>query len=199
MHAAHFPVLVLVFALVGCASAAGSESSPRSPTTQGASAATAREESRVQSAGPLEGLACRTSPDGASHTCTAPGYEIYGAVEACDPQSTSFGAVRADGPVLAVDRLVGGVPVARLAPGQFVCIQFHADPAGDGDGWLYVTAIAPSSVPACASVQCGDPVAHSQRLDRRDGTCRIHAGRYTPACPGGWIASRHVDAFSMGL
>jgi hypothetical protein len=148
---------------------------------------------------PHAGLAGRSAPTGSSHTCTAPGFEVAGTLDACEADSTSFGAIESDAPITATDRLLQGKAVARLAPRQFVCIQLHADPVGGGEGWVYVTAIRPETIPSCKSARCGDASVRSSWNTPRTDDCRIRAGRYTRGCPAGWVRGAQVDAYSMGL
>jgi hypothetical protein len=190
--------LVFIAALViaGCDAASSPDQAITAPPTARIDpAATAASEE----ADALAGLECQPPTVGGSRSCRAAGFDIAGTLDACDPESTSFGAIEADASATATDRLIDGRPVGRFGPGQFVCIQFRADPVGEGEGWMYVTAVSPDTVPACRTALCGTASARSSWNTARGDTCRIEAGRYTPACPAGWVRSAQVDAYSMGL
>lgn len=199
MRNAHSGWLVIALVLAGCRgpSAPDGVVVARSGTT--ASAVGTPASPRASVGEPLAGLACRSAVTGSAYSCAAPGFDIAGTLDACESDSTSFGAIDADAPITAKDRLIDGRAVARLAPGQFVCIQFHADPVGGGEGWMYVVAIPPEAVPSCKAALCGDASARSSWNAPRSDGCRISAGRYTRGCPAGWVRSAHVDAYSMGL
>lgn len=148
---------------------------------------------------PTVGLECKPNRAGWARTCTAPGYSVTGLREPCAADSPSFGAIAGDTP--AHDQLAeAGRPVATLASGQFVCIQYVAEPLADsGERWLYVTAIAPSSIKACGAARCGDANAHSHWYDERGGECTATSSGYSAGCVSGWVPASRVDDYSMGL
>lgn len=199
-HSASFVVLALL--LAGC-------DVTSSPDRLAAAIASAQTEAAAEPAAaptpappagdPLAGLACPAAAAGSARSCTVAGFRVVGTLDACDLDSTSFGAIEADSSAVATDRLIDGRPAAHLAPGQFVCIHLHADPVGGGEGWMYVTAISPETIPACRTALCGLASARSSRTRPRADLCRIEAGRYTRGCPAGWVRSAQVDAYSMGL
>lgn len=150
----------------------------------------------------IRGVACQRSEAGIQ-TCTAPGYDISGLDRACADGDTGFGVVGEEGATLA-DRYPaeGATPIATLPGGQFLCVQFVADSSIGGDGWAYVTAIAPEMVDACT----GNPVCGAAGLAPTwagatpPGVCAVGPeGRYTVACPAGWLPRAAIQEFSMGL
>lgn len=197
MRQAHSALLFLAAVVLASCNAASSRD--QAAVVQPAGAAGRVASGTPPSHDPLAGLVCPPPAAGGALSCKAPGFDVAGTLDACDTDSTSFGAIETGASVMAIDRLVDGQPVARLGPGQFVCIQFHADPVGGGEGWVYVTAISPETVPACKAALCGSASARSSWIAPRADECGIEAGRYTPGCPGGWVRSTQVDAYSMGL
>ncbi|MFZ5658065.1 MAG: hypothetical protein ACOY37_13625 [Pseudomonadota bacterium] len=197
MQSKHCVVLAALLALSGCDTA----STPGVPPHERAAVApvsTSRPSDTVPSSPPdfLKGLDC----DIAARACTTPGFAISGSADPCEPDGASFGAISDDAPVDAVAHFRGTDAVATLAPGQFVCIHYTAEPtAQDGEPWLYVTAISPHGVPACRTTQCGDANARSTWSDGRDVACDTRGNRYGPGCPAGWVRGTSVDAYSMGL
>lgn len=200
MHNLPSAMFVALLALSGCNAASAPEGAPpeRRAAVPATRASTPPPATAAASATPdfLQGLDC----DLAARACAAPGYAISGSAEACESDGASFGAISDETPVAAVTRFRGTDAVATLAPGQFVCIHYTAQPTTpDGEPWLYVTAISPRHVPACATAQCGAPDAQSHWLDARAGACDVRDHRYGPACPAGWVRGTSVDAYSMGL
>lgn len=150
----------------------------------------------------IAGVNCSRSPSGI-HTCTASGYDLSGADRACAEDDTGFGAVLDAGATL-LDRLPaeGAQPVAKLRKGQFLCVQFVADATTGGEGWAYVTAIPPALVKRCeGNASCGDmPFAPEWSSGPPQGACGVgEEGRYTTACPAGWVPRSAIEEFSMGL
>lgn len=150
----------------------------------------------------IAGVACQRSESGIQ-TCTAPGFDISGADRACSADDTGFGVVSEEGATL-LDRYPedGATAIATLPKGQFLCVQFVAESTSGGDGWAYVTAIAPTMVSACA----GNPLCGSAGLApvwagaTPPGACAVGPeGRYTVGCPAGWLPRAMLDEFSMGL
>lgn len=201
MRYPHSPLLLLALVLSGCdASSAPEQSAAPPPSPAATHAAAAPPQLNPVPADPLAGLTCKDTPAGWARSCTAPGFDVSGSFDACTGDSISLGAIHTDGPVPATDRLIDGRTIAKLAPGQFICIQFNADPVGGaGAGKVYVTAIAPSSIPACTTHACGDAKAVSRWTAGSSAPCRIDAGRYGAGCVAGWVSTADVDAFSMGL
>jgi len=200
MHFGSSILIVAAFALAGCDVAPSPKGAHRatSAATPPVPASVSPPVSAAANSNPdfLSGLAC----DSAARSCTAPGYAISGSADACAADGPSFGAISDDVPVPAVSRVQGANPVASLAPGQFLCIHYTAQPiASDGEAWLYVTAISPEHVPACTTAHCGDPGASSQWVDGRSGPCTVQGDRYGAGCPAGWVRAASVDAYSMGL
>lgn len=197
MRIADSAVLAAVLALVGC----NAISSPGSAPDDGAAAPSAAEPGAPATKTAsmpafLEGLDC----DAAGLTCIAPGFTISGSVDVCAKDSTSFGAISDTVPVEARGRLHGTDVVASLAPGQFVCIHYTAQPtAPDAEPWLYVTGISSRQVPACKTARCGNPDARSHWSDGRAGTCEVRGAKYSAGCPAGWVPGTSVEAYSMGL
>lgn len=194
------PAFIAAIVLSGCAetppmdsakpgSAAAARSAP--PATSRPVNAAAHSVPRA-----LDGLDC----DGAATGCTVPGYAISGSIDACEIDGASFGAISDHAPVSASSRFHGTDVLATLAPGQFLCIHYTAQPtAPDGEPWLYVTAIPPQLVPACQTAHCGNATARSTWSDGHAGTCEIDGKRYGAGCPAGWVRGTSVDAYSMGL
>lgn len=150
----------------------------------------------------IRGVACQRS-DAGVQTCTAPGYDISGIDRACAGADAGYGIVREDR-VALTDRYPqpDASPVATLAAGQFLCVQFLAESAAGGDGWAYVTAIDPGMVDACVdNPVCGPGgLAPDWTGAVPPGTCAVGAeGRYTVGCAAGWLPRAAIDEFSMGL
>ena len=150
----------------------------------------------------IRGVACERSEAGIQ-TCTAPGYDISGLDRACADGDAGFGVVGEDGATLT-DRYPaeGATSIATLREGQFLCVQFVADSTTGGDGWAYVTAIAPETVDACAdNPVCGAAgLAPTWAGATPPGVCAVGPeGRYTVACPAGWLPRAAIQEFSMGL
>lgn len=150
----------------------------------------------------IRGVACQRSEAGVQ-SCTAPGYDISGLDRACADGDTGFGVVSEEGVTLA-DRYPaeGATPIATLPGGQFLCVQFVADSSTGGDGWAYVTAIAPEMVDACTdNPVCGAAgLAPAWAGATPPGVCAVGPeGRYTVACPAGWLPRAAIQEFSMGL
>lgn len=194
---------LLLFALAGCD--AGRDAPVARP--QHATARTASQPAHIATGLPsdaneldaLAGLQCTGTPNGKDRTCSTRGYAVSGSYSICTGDSASFGAIQPGDPVTANDRLLSGQPIASLAAGQFVCIQFNAQPTGAGEPWVYVTAIDPAQVSRCATALCGDASARSTWTSPRPTNCRVEGDRYGSGCPAGWIPSSRVDAYSMGL
>lgn len=148
----------------------------------------------------VEGLACKPSTSDI-RMCTTAAYAISGSDAACADDSASFGAVLADTGVDLREGIDRGDSKAHLAPGQFVCIQFVAEPKTGGDGWSYITAIPPSLVAACAQSNC--PTSASPLRwngNPPPGECdTVNDGGYSPACAAGWVPTASLDTYSMGL
>lgn len=200
--------VTLVVSLGACEAGFSTRGETRASTSPGpgvAPPATAKEApattAPARRTDPLAGLTCEPSPTGWARRCATPAYDVTGTPEACPADSTSFGAVVGDRPLPAHDRLGDGArAVATLAPGQFVCIQYTADPAGtDGERWVYVTAIAPASVAACSTANCGDATARSRWNDGHAGACMVVGTSYSAGCPAGWVPAARLDEYSMGL
>lgn len=192
--------LALALALCGCGAAPQPAANP-SVAAVDASPGPVAMPASTPVHDPLAGLDCEPARPGMARACKAPGFDVSGTQEPCTGDSTSFGVVQGTMPLPAHDRMSEGArPLATLAPGQFVCIQFNADPvSGDGEGWMYVTAISPASVPACGKAGCGDPAAHSMWIDGRIQDCAVDGAGYSAGCPAGWVPSAGIDAYSMGL
>lgn len=151
----------------------------------------------------VAGVNCSRSASGI-HTCTASGYDLSGADRACAEDDTGFGAVLDDAGATLLDRFPaeGAHPVARLRKGQFLCVQFVADATAGGEGWAYVTAIPTALVRRCVgNASCGDvPFEPEWSSGAPQGACGVgEAGRYTIACPAGWVPRSAIEEFSMGL
>ncbi len=151
----------------------------------------------------IAGVSCTRSESGI-HTCTTSGYDISGADRACAEDDSGFGAVLDDAGVTLLDRFPGSGanPIAKLPKGQFFCVQFVADATAGGEGWAYVTAIPPALVKRCeGNPSCGDlPFAPEWRGEAQQGTCKVgEEGRYTVACPAGWVQRSAIEEYSMGL
>lgn len=195
--------ILLLLALAG-ACAAPSTSAQDSGARRSAEAGNLPPQSMTTTgpADPLAGLVCEPARGGVPQRCSTPGYEISGIQEACDGDSTAFGVIRGDTPAIAYDRVGDDPrPVAELAPEQFICTYFTAEPLSDGDdGWLYVVAVPPQLVQPCTTANCGDPGARSRWLNAdKDRPCRIENATYGAGCPAGWVPRSRVDEFSMGL
>lgn len=176
------------------ASAAGANATPRGQDASDAARAN-------DAAGPLAGLSCKATPAGWTRTCAGQGYEVTGSLDVCQHDGASFGVVLGKTPIIGTDRVIDGRPIATFAPGQFVCVQFVAEPRGGAnDPQLYVTSVEPSSVPDCRDHDCGDANAVSHWNDPpkvRD--CGITDRRYTAGCVAGWVRRADIDEYSMGL
>lgn len=151
----------------------------------------------------IAGVDCRRSESGI-HTCTAAGYDLSGADRACAEDDTGFGAVLDEAGATLLDRFPadGATPVAKLPQGQFLCVQFVADATAGGEGWAYVTAIPTASIKRCeGNASCGDvPFAPAWSGEAPEGACEVgEEGRYTIACPAGWVPRSAIEEYSMGL
>lgn len=151
----------------------------------------------------LAGVDCSRAASGIQ-TCTASGYDISGIDRACAEDDTGFGAVLDDAGATLLDRFPadGATEVASVPKGQFLCVQFVAEASAGGDAWAYVTAIPPALVERCeGNTACGDaPFAPAWSGEAPQGACGIgEEGRYTTACPAGWVRRAAIDEYSMGL
>ena len=175
-------------------SAAGTDATSRGPDASDAKRADG-------AAGPIAGLSCKETPTGWARTCAGRGYEVTGSLDVCQRDSASFGVVLGKTPIVGTDRLIDGRPVATFAPGQFVCVQFVAEPReGANDPQLYVISVEPMSVPDCRDHACGDASAVSRWNDpSKARDCGITDGRYTAGCIAGWVRRADIDEYSMGL
>jgi hypothetical protein len=195
--------LSLMLALSACdaGSAPSRQQAAEEPAGLGTASAAPRAEPSPGPTDPLAGLDCEPAQVSWARKCTAPDYDVSGMPGVCTSDSASFGAVNAGAPVEAHDRLGAGArSIATLAGGQFVCVQYIADPLdGESERWLYVTAIPPDSVPACRTALCGDPAARSRWHDARGAACAVDGDVYSPGCPAGWVPGSHIDEYSMGL
>lgn len=206
--------LGMVFAML--ATAACGRTEPAAPATPESAApsvpatpAPAMPELASVEADPLAGMRhiagvnCNRSESGI-HTCTATGYDLSGADRACMEDDTGFGAVLDEGGATLLDRFPadGASPVARLPQGQFLCVQFVADATAGGEGWAYVTAIPTALVKRCeGNASCGAvPFAPAWSGAAPQGACEVgEEGRYTIACPAGWVPRSAIEEYSMGL
>jgi hypothetical protein len=200
-------ILVIALALGACDASPAHDSARRAASSAGTAPAQARPSgvsprpSSSIAADPLAGLDCKPARAGFARECRNLRYDVTGFAEACTNDSAAFGAIAASDPVGAFDRLgEAGRRVATLAPGQFVCSYYSADPrSSTNDGWLYVVAIPPSLLSACRSRRCGDPAARSRWDAGNAGACRMEGKRYAAGCPAGWVRRADVDEYSMGL
>lgn len=198
--------VLLALALASC-DATGTNPEPSGATPAAGRGATSRGpdasiEARANGAAdPLAGLSCKDTPTGWARTCAGQDYEVTGSLDVCQRDSASFGAVLGKTPIVGTDRLIDGRPVATFAPGQFVCVQFVAEPRGQAnDPRLYVISVEPASVPDCRGLGCGDASALSRWNDpSKAGDCGITDGRYTAGCIAGWVRRADIDEYSMGL
>jgi hypothetical protein len=150
----------------------------------------------------IAGVDCKRSEAGV-YSCNAPGYDISGDDRACADDDTSFGAV-VEGGAMLLDRFPadGANSIAQLPQGQFVCLQFVAEPTSGGEGWAYITAISPAQVKGCnGNATCGSGgLTAKWHSAPPAGECKVGPeGRYTVACPAGWVPRSQLEEFSMGL
>lgn len=151
--------------------------------------------------GEIAGVDCKRSGAGL-YNCEAPGYQISGDDRACTGE-LGFGGVLDDTATL-LDRFPaeGAKRIASLPKGQFLCVNFVAESTSGGEGWAYVTAIAPALVERCAgNATCGKGgLAATWAEAPPAGACGVGpGGRYTVACPAGWLPRTAIEEFSMGL
>ena len=206
--------LCMTLWLAGC----GREESPAPPTPASTPDAASAPASSPQATTPaatvvesdplaamrhLSGVDCTRSEAGLQR-CRLEGYDISGTDRACAADDTGFGAVLNAEGVALLDRFPGegATSVARLSKGHFLCVQFIADATSGGDGWAYVTAIPTALVERCAgeAICAGAPFAPAWTAGTPAGECGVGPeGRYTTACPSGWVPRADIDEYSMGL
>lgn len=208
-------VLLLALSVGACGRGepAASQAAEQPPATASAPAPTAStaaptaaavvEADPLAAMAQLSGVDCTRSEAGLQ-SCRLEGYDISGADRACAEDDTGFGAVLNAEGVALLDRFPGegATTVARLSKGHFLCVQFVADATGGGEGWAYVTAIPTALVARCAAgATCGSTAfAPAWTAEAPAGDCRIGPeGRYTTACPSGWVPRADIDEYSMGL
>lgn len=94
-------------------------------------------------------------------------------------------------------------PIVKLKNGQFVCIGGSATRYTGGERlWLYVTAIPTQTVKACAgNDNCKSADLPIEWIRPMTGhPCRLSTtNQYVGDCPSGWVQTREVGEFSMGL
>jgi hypothetical protein len=177
--------------------AAGDEATSAASTVPVESA----EADPLMAMGEIAGVDCKRAASGL-YDCQAPGYQISGDDRACTGE-LGFGGVLDDTATL-LDRFPaeGANRIASLPKGQFLCVNFVAESTSGGEGWAYVTAIAPALVERCAgNATCGKGgLAATWAQSAPAGACGVGpGGRYTVACPAGWVPRAAIEEFSMGL
>lgn len=180
---------------------AAAAATPADTAASAAASAESAEADPLMAMGEIAGVDCKRAPSGL-YDCEAPGYQISGDDRACTGE-LGFGGVL-DETATLLDRFPaeGANPIAALPKGQFLCVNFVAESTSGGEGWAYVTAIAPALVEGCAgNATCGKGGLNATwAATPPAGACGVGpGGRYTVACPAGWLPRTAIEEFSMGL
>lgn len=197
----HAGVVLLAAISVGCG---GPQSDVSGLAEAGATAEPAR-------AGPAPGnppRALRGIPDvrckprlNGIDNCTSQHFDVSGSELACVDGEAAFGATN-DAVALrsAPGRETADV-VARLHPGQLLCIQYTADSRLGGEGWHYVAAIPRELVSACRSNPLCQPTPPPEWSSTKPASpCAVGADkRYSAGCASGWVPNSGVTTYSMGM
>ncbi|HEY1137643.1 MAG TPA: hypothetical protein VGE64_09150 [Xanthomonadaceae bacterium] len=124
--------------------------------------------------------------------------EKESAPKACTLGGFDYGRLIEDNTPL-LDRFDRGMKTTTLPAGAFLCLHGPARKDASGRHWQQITVLPPSIEPACtqAGVSCSTEDG-SPALNLED--CRIQPnGRYSAACPQGWVPAKTIETYSLGL
>lgn len=154
----------------------------------------------------LPNVVCRKQHEDWNPTCTSDDLNINIDKYGCS-QGGFFGVIAAHGAssITLWDRIPSpeAIPVAKLKGNQFVCISGDATLYTGGERlWLYVTAIPTQTVNACKgneNCKAADLAVEWLRPTTGRACQPDPTDHYVGDCPSGWVRTRDVGEFSMGL
>lgn len=168
------------------------ETAAKRPTAEEAQA-------KIKQLSPGATVSCALNARG-NPTCVAEGVPtvVYG----CDFDVSLGDVTASEGATLSSEIDPGKAkPIVKVGDGQLLCIIAQADSkASVYDHRFYVVAMPPSRVPACKGNDTCQSASIEWIAPKPAGECVFAKDNsFKGACAAGWVDSKDIEQFSMGL
>lgn len=183
----------LCIALLGSlATPVTAEKAAKRPTAEEARA-------KIKQLSPGADVSCSLNARG-NPTCVADGVTtvVYG----CDFDVSLGDVTASEGATLTTEiDAAKAKPIVKVGDSQLLCIIAQADSkASVYDHRFYVVAMPPSRVPACKGNDTCQSASIEWIAPKPAGECVFAKDNsFKGACAAGWVDSKDIEQFSMGL